>query len=140
MLIVTKEIAFDAAHVLTGHAGLCRNLHGHTYHVTVELGNTPPLSGQPEDMVMDFKELKSVMAEEIEACCDHTFLYDEHSEMECDIAATLQKYGMRTYALPYRTTSENLAQHFYAKLRARGLPVSAVAVKETASSCATFRA
>ncbi len=140
MLIVSKEISFDAAHMLTDHPGMCRNLHGHTYHVIVELANTPPLSGQPNDMVMDFKELKAVMAEEIESCCDHAYLYDTRSTIECDIAQTLQKYGMRTYPVPFRTTSENLAHHFFDKLKARGLPVSAISVKETASSCATFRA
>ncbi len=140
MLIVTKTLSFDAAHLLTGHAGLCRNLHGHTYKVTVELGNVPPMAGQPEDMVMDFKDLKTVMEEDIAACCDHTFLYDSESEVECDIAATLRRHGLRTYAMPYRTTSENLARHFFEKVRARGLPVTAVSVRETDSSCATYRA
>ena len=65
MLTVSKTVTFDAAHLLTGHGGQCRNLHGHTYRVTVELGNVPPLEGQPEDMVMDFKELKTVLNEEI---------------------------------------------------------------------------
>ena len=31
MLTVTKSIKFDAAHILTNHQGLCKNLHGHTY-------------------------------------------------------------------------------------------------------------
>ncbi|MEG1480047.1 MAG: 6-carboxytetrahydropterin synthase [Kiritimatiellia bacterium] len=139
MVIVTKTVSFDAAHLLTGHGGLCRNLHGHTYRVTVELGNTPPLAGQPDDMVMDFKELKTILLEEITSCCDHSFLYDTDSEVECDIAATLQRHGLRTYALPYRSTSENLAQHFFQKIQARKLPVLAVSVSETAESCATFR-
>lgn len=139
MLIVSKSLSFDAAHLLTGHAGLCRNLHGHTYKVTVELGNVPPMAGQPEDMVMDFKELKSVMEEEIASCCDHAFLYDSESEVECDIAAALKRHGLRVYAMPCRTTSENLARHFFEKVHARGLPVTAVSVRETESSCATYR-
>jgi 6-pyruvoyltetrahydropterin/6-carboxytetrahydropterin synthase len=35
MLTVSKECRFDAAHVLTNHAGQCKNLHGHTYRVVV---------------------------------------------------------------------------------------------------------
>lgn len=139
MLIVTKTVSFDAAHLLTGHGGQCKNLHGHTYKVVVELGNTPPLDGQPKDMVMDFKELKHVLQEEVVACCDHAFLYDVTSAVEADIAATLQKHGLRTYALTYRSTSENLAQHFFEKLRKRGLPVVAVSISETPESCATYR-
>ncbi len=140
MLIVTKSISFDAAHLLTGHGGLCRNLHGHTYRVTVELGNVPPIPGQPEDMVMDFKEVKAVLNEEIVSCCDHTFLCNTTSEVECDIAATLRKHGLRVYELPHRSTSELLAKHFYQKIAARGLPVTAVSVSETPESCATYRA
>ncbi len=139
MLIVTKTVAFDAAHLLTGHGGQCRNLHGHTYHVTVELGNTPPIPGQPEDMVMDFKEVKAVLNEEIVSCCDHTFLCNTQSEVECDIAATLRKHGLRVYELPHRSTSELLAKHFFEKIAARGLPVTAVSVRETSESCATYR-
>ncbi len=140
MLIVSKRVAFDAAHLLTGHGGHCRNLHGHTYQVTVELGNVPPIPGQPEDMVMDFKEVKQVLNEEIVSCCDHTFLCNTTSEVERDIAATLRKHGLRVYELPHRSTSELLARHFYEKIAARGLPVTAVSVSETPDSCATYRA
>lgn len=140
MLIVTKTVSFDAAHLLTGHGGQCKNLHGHTYKVVVELGNTPPLPGQPDDMVMDFKELKAVLQEEVVTSCDHAFLYDTTSAVETDIAKTLEKHGLRTYALSYRSTSENLAKHFFEKIAGRGLPVTAVSVSETPESCATYRA
>ncbi len=139
MLVVTKAIRFDAAHLLTGHGGQCKNLHGHTYRVTVELGNVPPVAGQPADMVIDFKELKDIMKAEIEQACDHAFLYDIESEVECDIAATLSKHGLRIYPLTGRTTSENLAKHFFDKLATRGLPVTAVSISETPDSCATYR-
>ena len=139
MLTVAKTVAFDAAHLLTGHGGQCRNLHGHTYRVTVELGNVPPLLGQPEDMVMDFKELKAVLNEEIVAPCDHAFLCDTQSDVERDIAATLRRHGLRVYELPHRSTSECLAAHFFGKLKARGLPVSALSVSETPESLATYR-
>lgn len=137
MLIVTKTVSFDAAHLLTGHGGQCKNLHGHTYKVVVELGGNTP--GQPDDMVMDFKELKAVLQEEIVASCDHAFLYDTTSEVEADIAKTLEKHGLRTYPLKYRSTSENLARHFFEKIAARGLPVTAVSISETPESCATYR-
>ena len=138
MLTVSKTVSFDAAHLLTGHAGQCRNLHGHTYRVTVTLRGAPPLPGQPGDMVMDFKELKAVLREEIVAPCDHAFLCDERSEVERDIAATLRRHGLRVYALPHRSTSECLAEHFFGKLHARGLPVASVSVSETPDSLATY--
>ena len=37
MITVTKTVKFDAAHVLTNHQGLCKNLHGHTYRVDISV-------------------------------------------------------------------------------------------------------
>ena len=37
MTTVTKTVKFDAAHILTNHQGLCKNLHGHTYRVDVSV-------------------------------------------------------------------------------------------------------
>ena len=34
---VSKEFTFDCAHMLTGHDGLCKNLHGHTYKLIISL-------------------------------------------------------------------------------------------------------
>ena len=138
MLTVSKTITFDAAHLLTGHPGQCRNLHGHTYRVTVTLKNTPPLPDQPTDMVMDFKTLKTILQEEIVAPCDHAFLCCDASPVERDIAATLERHNLRVYHLPHRTTSEALARHFAQKLQARGLPLAAIAISETPDSTATY--
>ena len=53
MLTVSKQCQFDAAHVLTNHAGQCKNLHGHTYRVVVEVAE----ASDGKDMVIDFKDL-----------------------------------------------------------------------------------
>ena len=50
MTTVTKTVRFDAAHILTNHRGLCKNLHGHTYRVDVSVSADCPC----DDMVIDF--------------------------------------------------------------------------------------
>lgn len=64
------EGSFDAAHQLVGHAGPCENLHGHTWKVQVHVsgGKLNKLG-----MVMDFKELKSLLQSAI-SVLDHTNL------------------------------------------------------------------
>ena len=62
MVTVTKTIKFDAAHVLTNHEGLCKNLHGHTYRVDVSVAQA---EGDASDMVIDFKDLKRIASEVI---------------------------------------------------------------------------
>ena len=135
-ITVTKTVKFDAAHVLTNHQGLCKNLHGHTYRVDVSV--TQP-EGDDRDMVIDFRDLKKIATEAICDRFDHAFVYNTQSDGEREIAAVVEKHGMRTVAIPFRSTAENLARLFYGELKA-GIPgLSAVKVWETADSCAEYR-
>ena len=136
MTTVTKTVKFDAAHVLTNHQGLCKNLHGHTYRVDVSVAQA---DGEAGDMVIDFKDLKGIANEVICDRFDHAFVYNTESAGECEIAAVVEKNGMRTVAIPFRSTAENLAKMFYSELKARIPGLSAVKVWETADSCAEYR-
>ena len=59
-MVIFKKFAFDSAHFLPnvpiGHK--CKNIHGHTYHLTVFLEGDLESDLQ---WVMDFKELKDVV-------------------------------------------------------------------------------
>ena len=46
---------------------------------------------------------------------------------------------MRTVAIPFRSTAENLARMFFGELKALIPGLSAVKVWETADSCAEYR-
>ena len=135
MLTVTKSVKFDAAHVLTNHQGLCKNLHGHTYRVEVSVTQAP---GDNADMVIDFKDLKKKCEEVILERYDHAFMYNSESQAESEIAAVVTKYGMRAVAMPYRSTAENLARHFFGVLREHVAGLSRVRVWETPDSSAEY--
>ena len=137
MLTVTKSVKFDAAHVLTNHQGLCKNLHGHTYRVEASVSLSPD---DAADMVIDFKDLKRVCEEVVLARFDHAFIYDRSSPGESEIEAVVARRGMRAVAIPFRSTAENLARHFYGELKARLPGLSSVKVWETPDSCAEYRA
>ena len=137
MTTVTKTVRFDAAHVLTNHKGLCKNLHGHTYRVDVSVAGE---EGGTDDMVIDFKDLKRIATEVICDRFDHAFIYNTGSEGEREIAAVVEKHGMRTVAIPFRSTAENLARLFFEDLARRVSGLSSVKVWETADSCAEYRA
>ena len=137
MITVTKTVKFDAAHVLTNHQGLCKNLHGHTYRVDISVTQA---EDDASDMVIDFKDLKKIATEIICDRFDHAFVYNTQSVGEKEIAAVVEKHGMRTVALPFRSTAENMAKMFFEELKARIAGVSSVKVWETADSCAEYKA
>ena len=136
MITVTKTVKFDAAHVLTNHQGLCKNLHGHTYRVDVSVTQA---ADDDRDMVIDFKDLKGIANEVVCDRFDHAFIYNTESAGECEIAAVVKKNGMRTVAIPFRSTAENLAKLFFNDLKARIPGLAAVKVWETADSSAEYR-
>ena len=135
MITVTKTVKFDAAHVLTNHQGLCKNLHGHTYRVDVSVAHP---ADDDRDMVIDFKDLKGIANEVVCDRFDHAFIYNTESVGEREIAAVVEKNGMRTVAIPFRSTAENLAKLFFSDLKARIPGLVAVKVWETADSCAEY--
>lgn len=134
MTTVTKTVRFDAAHILTNHAGLCRNLHGHTYRVDVSVA-----ADDGADMVIDFKDLKRIANEVICERFDHAFIYSTASEGEREIAAVVERHGMRTVPIPFRSTAENLARMFYGSMKPRIPGLASIRVWETADSCAEYR-
>lgn len=136
MTIATKTVKFDAAHVLTNHQGLCKNLHGHTYRVDVSVAQADGVGG---DMVIDFKDLKRIASEVVCERFDHAFIYNTESPGEREIAAVVEKNGMRVAPIPFRSTAENLAKLCFDELKARIPGLVAVKVWETADSCAEYR-
>ncbi len=135
---VAKEFSFDIAHLLDGHDGKCRNLHGHTYRLQVEVTGELHAEGPKAGMVIDFADLKAVVQREILEPMDHAFLYDSGSERESRIAALLDELQSKTFAMPVRTTAEQIAAFIYQRLQAQGLPVSAVRLWETPTSFAEY--
>ena len=136
MTIATKTVKFDAAHVLINHQGLCKNLHGHTYRVDVSVAQADGVGG---DMVIDFKDLNRIASDVVCERFDHAFIYNTESTGECEIAAVVEKNGMRVAPIPFRSTAENLAKLFFDELKARIPGLVAVKVWETADSCAEYR-
>lgn len=69
-MLITKEFTFDSAHQLDWEPGKCRFLHGHTYKLQVTI------KGELDDngIVINFKDLKSIIQENIIEILDHKYL------------------------------------------------------------------
>jgi 6-pyruvoyltetrahydropterin/6-carboxytetrahydropterin synthase len=138
--LISREISIDAGHRVTYHNSKCRNLHGHRY--TVQAWCRGPLfcDGEQNGMVLDFGFLKEEMMAEIDAACDHAFIFwvgdplcrqmfglDE-GKLGSEIDGAVRRSGAFTGAgrggakicvLPYVPTAEYLACHWFNLLAPR---------------------
>ncbi|MGX2951284.1 6-carboxytetrahydropterin synthase QueD [Ursidibacter sp. B-7004-1] len=134
MYKIAKEFSFDMAHMLDGHDGKCKNLHGHTYTLQVEICGELYVEGAKSGMVMDYSDLKLIVKKHILDKMDHAFIYDSTSEKECKIASLLNELDSKTFAIPMRTTAEQMAKYIFETLTAVGLPISLIRLWETPTS------
>ncbi len=100
---IAKRFRWEAAHRLPWHEGVCRNLHGHSYRMIVELEGEPDARG----MVLDFKHLKRALAPLVEAW-DHAILV---AETDAELLAVAKQTGWKHAVLPFDTTAENLSDY-----------------------------
>ncbi|MES2478103.1 MAG: 6-carboxytetrahydropterin synthase [Bacteroidota bacterium] len=109
---VTKKFTFDMAHALYGYDGPCKNIHGHTYHLSVTLMGKPIMDNNDVKlgMVIDFGDLKKIVKEKIINIYDHALVLNEqapYSKSEV-IANEFEKVIL----VPFQPTCENLLLHF----------------------------
>lgn len=97
---IAKRFRWEGAHRLPWHESLCKNLHGHSYTMFVEV------EGEPDDrgLLMDFKDLKRCLSDLVEAW-DHATVVDEHDKELLDV---LRSRNWKHYVLPFDTTAENM--------------------------------
>jgi len=134
---VTKEFTFEAAHALAGYDGPCRNIHGHSYQLSVTVTGSPVTDpASPKlGMVMDFGDLKKLIKKQIVDPFDHALLLNSHTA-----DALLQQYGDQSgnvVLLPYQPTSENFLIDFakrISELLPPGVKLYSLRLRETANS------
>lgn len=134
---IAKEFRWEMGHRLPLHEGACRNVHGHSYRLMVEVeGELCPDTG----MVIDFGEI-SAKVKPLLAELDHAFLCQDS---DTEVLELLERLDMKRVVVPYPSTVENICRLFVDRLRpafANESRVRAFTVRiwETASSVAEIR-
>ncbi len=129
---ITKEVRFCYGHRLMNHPGKCRHLHGHSVKAAVTI-TSERLDEQ--DMVCDFTELKTVVADYVKEILDHNLLLHENDPL----VPLLRDARERFMTLPEHPTAEVLARLIYQNIQSQGYPVEEVILWETDSSYARYR-
>jgi 6-pyruvoyltetrahydropterin/6-carboxytetrahydropterin synthase len=99
MIYITRREHFSASHILKNPAlpneknedifGKCNQFHGHNYYLEVTLCGIPD---ETSGYVMDLKELKIILNDEIISKVDHKFLND--TEMFKDKIPTTENMAL----------------------------------------------
>ena len=91
---ITKGFSFEAGHALHGYDGKCKNLHGHSYKLSVTVIGTPitDITNPKFGMVIDFTDLKRIVKEEIVNKFDHATIFNKNTP-HVKLAKTLHDDG-----------------------------------------------
>ena len=141
---ITKQFSFETGHALYGYDGKCKNVHGHSYKLSVTVIGTPILdtSNVKYGMVMDFSDLKKIVREEIVVLFDHATVFNQNTP-HVELANELKTRGHHVSLVDYQPTSENMVIDFAEKIKSRlpkEIQLFSLRLQETESSFAEWYA
>jgi 6-pyruvoyltetrahydropterin/6-carboxytetrahydropterin synthase len=141
---ITKQFYFETGHALYGYDGKCKNVHGHSYKLAVTVIGEP--NNKPTNvkygMVIDFGDLKKIVASEIVDKFDHATVFNKNTP-HIELAHELKKRGHSVILVDYQPTSEMMLIDFAKKIK-RKLPktieLHSLKLQETGTSSAEWYA
>ena len=141
---ITKLFSFETGHALYGYDGKCRNVHGHSYKLSVTVIGKPITDTQHVKlgMVIDFGDLKRIVKEEIVNPFDHATVFNKNTP-HIELAQELEDRGHKVILADYQPTSENMVLDFAVKIKARlpeNIDLHSLKLQETETSYAEWYA
>ncbi|WP_294820173.1 6-carboxytetrahydropterin synthase [uncultured Flavobacterium sp.] len=139
---ITKQFTFETGHALYGYDGKCKNVHGHSYKLSVTVIGTPitDTDNVKFGMVIDFGDLKKIVKQEIVDVFDHATVFNKNTP-HLELAHELKNRGHHVILVDYQPTSENMVIDFAAKIK-KHLPSSislhSLRLQETETSYAEW--
>ena len=117
---ITKQFSFETGHALYGYDGKCKNVHGHSYKLSVTVIGSPILdrNNVKFGMVIDFTDLKKIVKEEIVDQFDHATVFNETTP-HIELAKELKSRGHHVILVDYQPTSENMVVDFSKRIISR---------------------
>ncbi|HLT34020.1 MAG TPA: 6-carboxytetrahydropterin synthase [Aquaticitalea sp.] len=141
---ITKQFTFETGHALYGYDGKCKNVHGHSYKLSVTVIGNPiqDSSNAKYGMVIDFGDLKRIVKDEIVDVFDHATVFNQNTP-HVELAKELKDRGHNVLLVDYQPTSEMMVIDFAEKIK-RYLPENiqlySLKLQETETSFAEWYA
>jgi 6-pyruvoyltetrahydropterin/6-carboxytetrahydropterin synthase len=118
---IAKEFHWEMGHRLPEHFGKCKNIHGHSYRMIVEVEG----SVNDRGMIMDYYDLKKVVNPIIEEL-DHAFMVYEQDK---EIVKFLESVKSKRVIVGFQSTVENICKYILEKVKGSSLPSNVEKVK-----------
>ena len=139
---ITKQFSFETGHALYGYDGKCRNIHGHSYKLSVTVIGSPINDAENVKfgMVIDFSDLKKIVKEEIVNEFDHATVFNKNTP-HVELAKELKDRGHHVLLVDYQPTSEMMVIDFAEKIKNRlpnNIRLHSLKLQETATSYAEW--
>ncbi len=139
---ITKQFSFETGHALYGYDGKCKNVHGHSYKLSVTVIGTPisDTSNVKFGMVIDFSDLKKIVREEVVDVFDHATVFNKNTP-HVELAEELKTRGHHVILVGYQPTSENMVIDFAEKIKSRlpeNIALHSLRLQETETSYAEW--
>ncbi|MFT7350662.1 MAG: 6-pyruvoyltetrahydropterin/6-carboxytetrahydropterin synthase [Flavobacterium sp.] len=139
---ITKQFSFETGHALYGYDGKCKNVHGHSYKLSVTVIGTPIIDNTNVKfgMVIDFTDLKTIVKEEIVDQFDHATVFNKNTP-HVELANELSTRGHHVILVDYQPTSENMVIDFAERIQKRlpnKIQLHSLKLQETESSFAEW--
>lgn len=139
---ITKQFSFETGHALYGYDGKCKNVHGHSYKLSVTVIGKPitDTNNVKYGMVIDFTDLKKIVREEIVDVFDHATVFNKNTP-HVELANELKQREHHVILVDYQPTSENMVIDFAEKIQKRlpsNIKLHSLRLQETESSFAEW--
>lgn len=139
---ITKQFSFETGHALYGYDGKCKNVHGHSYKLSVTVIGTPitDTNNVKYGMVIDFGDLKKIVKEEIVDVFDHATVFNQNTP-HIELANELKSRDHHVILVDYQPTSENMVIDFAKKIKDRlpdTIQLHSLRLQETETSFAEW--
>lgn len=106
---ISKEFKWEMGHRLPFHSGKCKNIHGHTYKMRVEIDGELDENG----MVMDYYDVSEIISPLVDEL-DHGFMV---KETDTEVLEFLNKIDSKKVVVPFETTAENITLYLLQKIK-----------------------
>lgn len=117
---IAKEFRWEMGHRLPEHFGLCKNIHGHSYRMILNVEGELNQQG----MIIDYYDLDKIINPIIQML-DHSFMVNEN---DIDVLEFLNKLNSKKVVVDFDSTVENICLFVLNKIKESRMPENVISV------------